>query len=503
MAKTYSITIRANVTCPAKDQVEDMVNKKVTAFKSIISDTQVRKKYPVYIDEHKAENLYGFVDKIVDGTTVLDDAAVLELISTKPTVKLEKVTGAIFSGTVEVDESKNNAVDATYVSERLQKIMDEKIANGVVSADEMKARLEYMQTNRVAEPTMYKVIKGYRKYNKAVHKPRTIYVDPFLKKISAQKEGIIAEGLRCGVLRMPTICEGEKSVGKNVYMETLAWIMGMPLYMIGFSRNMNPNAIYGEKSTDNSASEALRGMGTNAIAKVMLETNQPFKSNETREKAIKQAADFELNKAMAASVSIITDASELYDWMVDGGVMVFNEMNMAESNFFSSFANPLTDGTGFLFFPSRGEVKMHKDCVLFGTQNADYEGVMQQNEATLSRFNTLYFEQPRSVIGQFKAATNAALKAEGNDFVLPEKYFVAAEKFYQHCMDAVHGNNTRVGMISNAVLNIRGFVRALTVVADSECTCSLSRWLEVCVVDSCPADEQQGIKTILQSTVVI
>lgn len=172
-------------------------------------------------------------------------------------------------------------------------------------------------------------------------------------------------------------------------------------------------------------------------------------------------------------------------------------LSPSESNFFSSFANPLTDGTGFLFFPSRGEVKMHKDCVLFGTQNADYEGVMQQNEATLSRFNTLYFEQPRSVIGQFKAATNAALKADNNDFMLPDKYFVAAEKFYQHCMDAVHN-----GTVSNAVLNIRGFVRALTVVADSECTCPLSRWLEVCVIDSCPTDEQQSIKTILQSTVV-
>lgn len=494
----YQITIRANVTCPAKDKVAEMVSKKVTAFKSVISDTQVRKKYPVYIDENKTENLYGFIDKVRMGDDVLDDAALLDLIATKPEIKLDKVEGAIFSGAIVVSESKQNAVDTTYISARLQKVMDEKIAAGVVSSEDMKERLEYMQTNRVSEPTMYKVVKGYRAYNKSVHKPRTIYVDPFLKKASAQREGIIAEGLRCGVLRMPTICEGEKSVGKNVYMETLAWVMGMPLYMIGFSRNMNPNSIYGEKSTDNSASEALREMKTNAIAKVMLETNQPFKGDSYRQEAIKQAADFELKKAMAASVSIVTDASELYDWMVDGGVMVFNEMNMAESNFFSSFANPLTDGTGFLFFPGRGEVKMHKDCVLFGTQNADYEGVMQQNEATLSRFNTLHFEQPRSVIGQFKAATNAALKADDNDFILPDKYFVAAEKFYQRCMDSVHD-----GVVSNSVLNIRGFVRALTIVADSECTCLLSRWLEVCVIDSCPTDEHQSLKDILKAVVVI
>ena len=324
----YQITIRANVTCPAKDKVSELINLGAASFKSVISETQVRKKYPVYVDEQKAENLYGFIDKVISGTKTLDETEVLDLIMTKPEIKLTKVEGAIFSGTATVEESRNNVVNTTYVSERLQNIMDEKIAEGIVSAEEMKARLEYMQENRVAEPTMYKVIKKYRKYNKSVHQPRTLYVDPFLKKSASKKEGVVAEGLRCGVLRMPTICEGEKSVGKNVYMETLAWVMGMPLYMIGFSRNMNPNSIYGEKSTDNSASETLRGMNKAAIAKVMLETNQPFKSEMTREEAIKQAAAFELNKAMAASVSIITDASELYDWMVDGGVMVWNEMNM-------------------------------------------------------------------------------------------------------------------------------------------------------------------------------
>lgn len=173
-------------------------------------------------------------------------------------------------------------------------------------------------------------------------------------------------------------------------------------------------------------------------------------------------------------------------------------MNMAESNFFSSFANPLTDGTGFLFFPGRGEVKMHEDCVLFGTQNADYEGVMQQNAATISRFNTLSFDQPRSVIGQFKVATEAGLKAIGCDFQLEEKYFMVAEKFYQKCMDAVHS-----GSISNAVLNIRGFVRALIAVADSEATEPLSLWLTNCVVDSCPADERQPIKDVLRAIVTI
>ena len=322
----YPITIRGNSTCPSRETVEKLLSQNAGAFKSIIGENMVRRRYPVYIDEHKPENLYGFVDKVMNGSDALDEASLLDLITTKPEVKLTKVEGSIFHGVVIVEETKNNVVDNTYVSERVQKVMEEKIAAGYVTEEDMKARLEYMQENRVAEPIMYRVIKGYRKYNKAVHKPRALYVDPFLS--GPKKEGVVAEGLRCAVLRMPTICEGEKSVGKNVYMETLAWVMGMPLYMIGFSRNMNPNSIYGEKSTDNSASEALRSMKDGAIAKVMLETNQPFKSAESQRKAVNEAAAFELNKAMAASVNIITDASELYDWMVDGGKMVWNEMNM-------------------------------------------------------------------------------------------------------------------------------------------------------------------------------
>jgi hypothetical protein len=353
-----------------------------------------------------------------------------------------------------------------------------------------------MQENKVDEALKIKVVKGYRKYNKSAHKPRCIYVDPYLSKVKAGKEGLIAEGLRNAVNRMAAICEGEKSVGKNVYMETIAWLLGQPLYMLTFSRNMSPASIYGEKSTDNSASEELKGMHRNARAKVLLDANKI--RSEDLEAAANAAAEFELAKARAASVSIVIDASELYDWLIDGGTMVLNEMNMGESNFLSSFLNPLTDGTGFLFIPGRGEVKMHPDCVLFGTQNADYEGVQQQNEATMSRFNGLYFEQPESVIGQFKAATAAELAKMDCDYKLKDEYFQQAQKFYTQCMKAV-----RSATVSNAILNIRGFVRALTTVAESEGYVSLNRWLKICVVNTCPTDEREALSAILDSIVTL
>ncbi len=497
MKKNYKAIIKTNSTCPQRANVTNLIESSSASFKSVIGSELVRGFFPVYVDSEKKENLYGFLQSVTDESeNLLTMEEIKEIVDQGANVILKSIATNKIAAEIVLDDVKSANLTQTEISETLQKIIDEKIAEGVVTAEEMDARMKVLQDNKVDEALKIRVVRGYRKYNKSAHQPRCIYVDPYINKVKGNSEGIIAEGLRNAVSRMASICEGEKSVGKNVYMETIAWLLGMPLYMIGFSRNMSPSAIYGEKSTDNSASEKLKEMHDQAIAKVMLDVNAP----ELRDRigAINAAADFEIQKARAASVSIVIDQSELYDWLIDGGCLVLNEMNMAESNFFSSFINPLTDGTGFLFIPGRGEVKMHKDCVLFGTQNADYEGVQQQNEATMSRFNTLYFEQPESVIGQFKAATQAALVKDGCSYKLNNDYFVQAQKFYSQCQKSVRG-----GIISNSVLNIRGFVRALTVVAESEARCQLSRWLKICIIDTCPTDEREALSAILNSIVTL
>ena len=200
----------------------------------------------------------------------------------------------------------------------------------------------------------------------------------------------------------------------------------------------------------------------------------------------------ELNRrsAQAQSVNIIIDSSELYDWLTIGGLMVFNEMNMAEPNFFASFVNQLTDGTGFLFIPGRGEVKINENCVLCGTQNADYEGVEQQNGATISRFGCSTFEQPKTIKNQLEAAVQTELKAKGYSLPLDKKNIDMVEKFYRTCQKAVNK-----GDFTNAVLNIRGFVRALTNVTSSNGNALLIEEVEDHVINTCPIDERQPLKS--------
>ena len=208
---------------------------------------------------------------------------------------------------------------------------------------------------------------------------------------------------------------------------------------------------------------------------------------------------FEKLKAEASAVHITVDQSELYDWLTIGGVMVFNEMNMAEANFFASFTNQLLDGTGFLNIPGRGEVDIDPNCVLFGTQNADYQGVEIQNEATMSRFGCLYFKQPRTVKPQLMTAVSSALKKCGyEDCMLDEIYFDQCEAFYKQCQKAVES-----GLVANSVLNIRGFVRALTAVAKSNGCAKLRRQVEIHVINTCPVDDRAQLNIAADSLITM
>lgn len=521
--ETKKISIRKTTTCPKGSAVLGMFDSlqagSAVAIKSVIGATMINGKYPVYLDEEDRQNLYGFIDAFES----MDELP--EIIQDKNyRISLTSKNGTRMFGTLDVLIPEGAAVQASTseLQEELNEAIESAIASGYVTREEMDKRKKVMEENHVDDYLQLRIIKRYRNYNKPVHYPSTVYQDPYLERsLSKKVEGIVSEGLRAAVSRHAIICEGEKSVGKNVYLETIAWLMGMPLYLITFSRQMSPSSIYGEKTTDNSAAAELanfdhrillkakeadekkkmflnycirRGMSP-SDAKKELSNYLPQEDFE----AIEQAERFEKLKAQSASVNIVIDQSELYDWLSDGGLIVFNEMNMAEANFFASFTNQLLDGTGFLFIPGRGEVRIHRDCVLFGTQNADYQGVEQQNEATMSRFGCIVFPQPESIKKQLIAATESAIKkGDSPNARLDAKYFDECQAFYKQCRDAV-----KKGLITNACLNIRGFVRALTIVAESNGYSKLKRQVEINVIDTCPSDDRQPLIATLEQIITL
>ncbi len=501
--KSYKIEIQTTPVAKAAKSVVQMIADNTTGeplkIKSIIKKEKGIAGHDIYIDDINPNNAYGFIKGIYNGETPLSKDETEELILNLNdddgyAVKIERVEGNRLVGSLDIlirEGAANKSSDAQTSSDVLA-IVKQKISEGILTEEEWNKRLKIFKDNRVDDFLIKRIVSGYRTYNKPVHSPSCIYVDPEIETSKKRgEEGIVAEGLRHAVSRIGCICEGEKSVGKNVYLETVAWLMGMPMYLITFSRQMSPSSIYGEKTTDNSAAKELATKEAYecALAKARVEAGQGSIED------IEKAARLEIIKAQSSSVNIVIDQSELYDWLVDGGLLVFNEMNMAEANFFASFTNQLLDGTGFLFIPGRGEVRIHKDCVLFGTQNANYEGVEQQNEATMSRFNCLVFPQPRGIKKQLISAVTSALKRDGFEgTTLPDEYYTQCEKFYQQCRKAASGDDAS---ITNACLNIRGFVRALTAVAESNGMAKLKKWVTLSVINSCPEDERGALGDIL------
>ena len=506
-----NITMRKDITCQAGSAVirmtKDLGESDELKVKLIIGKTQKQGKWPVYLDSESGDDA-NLVAKIIeikeDDGTVLDDTDIEALISEGHyRIVITGPQTNMINGKLQLLKSSAAASQSSdaELSDELKHLMDAKVQAGIVTREDINARVKFMQDNGVDTFLITRVVKGYRTYRKPAHIPGCLYVDPYLESSRRQKqEGIISEGLRAAVGRMGMICEGEKSTGKNVYLETLSWLLGMPMYLITFSRQMSPSSIYGEKTTDNSAAEALRSdLALNGAKAEIRAGRHSYSDPQAMRNDVDLAAQFELLKAQAASVNIVIDASELYDWLTDGGLMCFNEMNMCEANFFASFTNQLLDGTGFLFVPGRGEVPIHPDCVLFGTQNADYQGVEQQNEATLSRFGCIEFKQPETIKKQLQTAVMAKLKKDGFPKTsLDAKYYNACEAFYKQCRGAV-----RKAAVSNACLNIRGFVRALVTVAESDGYATLERQVEMHVVNTCPFDERQPLLDILKNVIAI
>ena len=521
--KSMPIIIRKTSTCAAGNKVLEMLDSlkdgQTLKIKSILGDKKVNGMWPVYIDDTLRANIYGLIKK---GS--VEDDYIESLVKNKNyEIVLNGHEGNEMSATLNQLFIEGAAVQKTtdeFTSE-ISELVKNIVERGIATKEEMDERLAVFKENGVDGLLIARILKKYRKYKRPVRRPSTIYKDPYMDDCSSEEEGLVAEGLRAVADGTAIIAEGEKSLGKNVYLETIAWLAGKPIYLITFSRQMSPSSVYGEKTTDPSAAKELAEFDSSILAtadrveeKIKFSMNLLFKQgigvteaqeivmdslSEEEKAALNSAAEFRKLQAQSASVNIVIDQSEMYDWLDDGGVMIFNELNMCDANFLASFANQLLDGTGFLFFPGRGNVKIHEDCVLFATQNAEYQGTEQQNEATMSRFGCFVFHRPASIKKQIVAATEAAIKkSDFPDVKLEDKYFTQCQNFYLQCRKSVESQT-----VSSACLNIRGFVRALKSVATSNGRAKLKRQLEIHVINTCPSDDRLALSSALSEIVTL
>ena len=512
--KEYPVILQKTFQCPKGEEVI----RKIEALPDggeiheglLLGKVKVAGKWTVYLGAEERANMVGHVISLKEVTghseTELTDLDVELLLEEQLRISLDHTEDRKMMGVLQIVQEEETVTETEKRIGQVQEMILKKIEGGIVSEEEMAERLNVMMENEVDPFLIERVIKGYRKYDRPVRRPSCIYVDPYLEDTKRRKEqGIIQRGLRSAVSRHALILEGEKSTGKNVYAETIAWLLGMPSYLITFTRQMSPSSIYGEKCTDNSASELLEAFDSSWLKRAKIIHDRlrlgQYEEGLTKEDkmVLEKEAEFEKLKALASSIHIKMEQSELYDWLTVGGVMIFNECNLADPNFFASFANQLLDGTGYIVIPGRGEVRINPDCVLLGTQNAEYIGTESQNEATMSRFGCIEFEQPKTIVKQLLAGTEAELNRHGGIGIkLKPEYYQQAQAFYTKCRDSVHN-----GLITNSSLNIRGYIRALAEVSESYGFASLKEQITVQVINTCPNEERSSLKGILTQVVTI
>ena len=254
-----------NATCPQgrlmKEAVTEALSKgESVPVKIILGGSKKLGRFPVYVDKESDRNVFAQIVSIENEGTLLSDSEISEIAEQEYTVAIKAVDGNEFEVEIDLKESPVKTVkNDGHIPSELAEMMSRKVDDGVITAEEAERKVLFMMENYVDLPLMKRVVKQWRTYNRTSHCPRCLYADPYLESARKKKEeGKIARGLRYAVGHRAVIEEGEKSVGKNVFVETLAWLLNKPYYLITFSRQMSPSSVYGEKSTDNSAAEYFK-----------------------------------------------------------------------------------------------------------------------------------------------------------------------------------------------------------------------------------------------------
>ena len=341
--------------------------------------------------------------------------------------------------------------------------VDRIVNAGIHPRDEMELMLQSMMQNELTDEEIFACLARHSCSRPGVRKPKSIYYKQPNDKHHMRRL------VQRAIAGRGSILEGGQSVGKNVASETLFWWLNMPWFLITFSADMSPDEFYGGKSTDNTASNHL----TLELAKRALSGDK------------EAGVEYDLYKAKAASVQIVLDESEFCRWLEvethgDASLpkgFIANEMNMGDPNLTAKVFNQVLDGTSFIAIPGRGRMAVHPNSVIIGTQNPGYEGTIDQNRATKSRFGVFKFGFPDNIVGPLRAGLGAFADK------VPNVVYNQVNKLYMETLDAY-----KSGTISDACLNIRGYVAAV----EDALTWNddLGEHILINVMNGCPDSEQ-------------
>lgn len=321
------------------------------------------------------------------------------------------------------------------------------INEGIATSLEIQERLEYLRRNKVPEVAIANLFSSYVLYSNDIKakiptKPQTLFVD---------NNGLIARTIGYINVNRNLLFEGDRGVGKNVLTETLAWLYNRPLYEFSSNSQHSNNALLGSQTFEIDKEDTEEEK--KEITKSFFSLSKAIKNVLFGKKEIE---DLELNNFQKFIFRILSkgdgkklkfDRSSIIEAFEAGGIIVLDEFNTSLAHVMPIF-NSLLDDRRRITVPSYGTINAHNNFCAIATQNKDYQGTFESNEATVDRFVPIMFPKLNSIesILQAKIPT-----LEYNTLMICQKLFEGIKKAIES------------GELSEKCLTIRGFIDACLV----------------------------------------
>lgn len=306
------------------------------------------------------------------------------------------------------------------------------INSGVITKEELDARVEYMSNNGVPMNIQEKILSKIIAYPEHIAinipSPEVLFVD--------KGQGILKNALALVAVGANVIFEGLMGTGKNVLCESIAWILKRPLYRFSLNSQISNIDLLGGKSIEGDVND----------------------------------------KQLVFERSTVIEAFE------EGGVLVLDEMNMAQPHILPVL-NSLLDTARSIAVPGYKVVKGHMGFIALGTQNPGYIGTHAVNQAISNRFRKIKFKEPNDIV----AILQTVVPGIGDDFL------EVAGSFYEKLRQAVYDESLPVES-----LDVRGFISAAKLSLDLAYKPKES--LELCIVENTDDREYHEIvKSFLEN----
>lgn len=289
----------------------------------------------------------------------------------------------------ELKFSESSVVSKVKVKDLIKDI----IKRGIDTKENLSQKLDYLKRNKVPEIAIVTLFSSYAEYSddikgKIPTMPKTLYVD--------NGTGILAKSIAYINVGRNLLFEGDRGVGKNVLTETLAWLYNRPLYEFSSNSQHSNNALLGTQTFENDEKEDDE-IEMTETAKSFLKLKNLFGKKDVNEDDLTGIQKF-LHKFLKRGdgKKLKFDRSTIIEAFEVGGIIVLDEFNTSLAHVMPIF-NSLLDDRRRIAVPSYGTINAHSNFCAIATQNKDYQGTFDGNEATIDRFVPVIFPSLNSI----------------------------------------------------------------------------------------------------------